>query len=135
MSKLLVLAGHSVTTNVLAVSLLVNAFVMMFAPPLWWRLVPGLDESGPINHHFVRDVGLAFLTASVGLLWSVRGGTWRVALLGALFICSHSVLHVLETAAGLHRDYIVLEIVTVHAPAWLALASALVQWSIDRVDK
>lgn len=135
MSAVLKIAGHPLTTNVLGVGLLLNALHMAFAPPLWWSLIPGIGETGPLNHHFVRDVGIAYGTAALGLLWSVRGGTWRVALLGAVFVCLHSVLHVVETLGGLHRGYLLQELVTVHLPAWLALGSAVVQWSLESRTK
>jgi hypothetical protein len=135
LSSLLRLCGHRVTVSVLGVGLLLNGLFMCIGPPLWWSLIPGIDESGPRNNHFVRDVGLAMSTAAVGLLWSVRGGTWRVALVGALFVCAHSALHVIETVAGLHRSYLLQEIATVHAPAWLAFGIALVQWSQETVKQ
>jgi hypothetical protein len=119
--------ADSRTTTVLAVVLLANALFMMFKPPLWWSLVPGITESGPLNHHFVRDVAIAFACTSIGLLWSLHGGTWRVALLGSLFVVLHSLLHVIETIGGLHRNVILEEIALVHLPAWLALTSALAQ--------
>jgi hypothetical protein len=52
------LLGHPWTTQALAFILGLNGLHMMFKPPLWWSLVPGVGESGPLNHHFVRDVGM-----------------------------------------------------------------------------
>ena len=29
----------------------------------------GCDETGPLNLHFIRDIGCAYLVAAAGLLW------------------------------------------------------------------
>lgn len=93
-------ANHRVTVNILCVALLVNAVFMAFTPPLWYALVPGVPETGPLNHHFVRDIGLAYFSAAVGLFRAQRGGGWKTAALGSLFVCLHSALHVVEMFMG-----------------------------------
>jgi hypothetical protein len=39
---------------------------MLFGPQSFYDLVPGVNETGPFNPHFVRDVGSAFLAACSG---------------------------------------------------------------------
>ncbi len=46
----------------MAVMSIGNALVMLAAPEAWYeKLVPGVPDSGPMNTHFERDIGLAFL--------------------------------------------------------------------------
>ena len=56
----------------------------------------------PFNVHFVRDVGAAYLTAGVALLWAAFHAEWRAPLVAtaALFNALHAFGHVRETLSG-----------------------------------
>ena len=44
---------------------LANGLWMLFAPAHWYQNLPaGVPDTGPLNVHFVRDIGAAFATAS-----------------------------------------------------------------------
>lgn len=104
-----------------------NGIFMFVQPATWYAAIPGVPDTGPLNDHFVRDIGLAYLVAGGALVWSEFGGTWRASLLGCLFIALHSALHVGETLEGHHRDVIVNELLAVHLPAVLSIFVAFAQ--------
>jgi hypothetical protein len=72
---------------------LVVAAMMLLAPQSFYGLVPGVNETGPFNPHFVRDVGAAFLVAGGGLWYARDVGRgrqrWLAPASGAApsFIC------------------------------------------------
>ena len=78
--------------------------MMLFDPRSFYDLVPGVNETGPFNPHFVRDVGSAFLVAGAGLLWFARDVRARpAALAGAAFLALHALVHVWDGLAGRER--------------------------------
>ena len=47
-----------------------NAAWMLLSPDSWFHRLPAaVADFGPYNVHFVRDVGIAYLSVGVGLLW------------------------------------------------------------------
>ncbi|MCW7540585.1 hypothetical protein OOT46_22430 [Aquabacterium sp. A7-Y] len=112
----------------LAAGLAANGLAMLLFPKAWYDSVPGVDSTGPLNFHFVRDIGCAYLVSAFGLAWRAwrprQGGP--AALAGALFLLLHAGVHIAETLLGicgwqaLWRD-----VPGVIVPALLALALAL----------
>lgn len=102
-----------------------NGVFMLAAPPLWYDSVPGLAHTGPFNAHFVSDIGVAYLVASLGLLaraWQPR--YWPAAVAGAAFMCGHAIIHVLDIAlerTGNAGVDVWLVIVPALLAAWAAL--------------
>ncbi len=48
---------------------LINGIAMFFAPSVWFfRMVPGVPETGPFNARLVADSGTFFIAVGVGLL-------------------------------------------------------------------
>ena len=45
---------------------LVNGIAMIVAPDVWYANTPGVSFTGPINIHFIRDIGLAFAASGAG---------------------------------------------------------------------
>lgn len=94
----------------------VNGLIMLFMPEFWYATVPDVDHTGPFNPHFVRDIGLGFITAAAGLGMAA----WRPALSAALwpaavFLGGHAGLHIVEmalhgisTMAGLRDGLIIV---------------------------
>lgn len=117
-------------TRMIAVALAIamggNGIWMFVDPSGWYASIPGVPDTGPLNVHFVKDIGLAYLTAGIGFGWSAFGGGWRASALATLFIALHALLHVGETMMGHHHDVILNELMAVHLPAvlgaWLAYA-------------
>lgn len=102
-----------------------NGAFMLAAPPLWYDSVPGLAHTGPFNPHFVSDIGVAYLVASVALLaraWRAR--YWPAAVAGAAFMSGHAVIHIFDIAlkrTGNAGVDVWLVIVPALLAAWAAL--------------
>jgi hypothetical protein len=74
-----------------------NGIFMLAAPALWYDSVPGLPHTGPFNPHFVADIGVAYIVASLALVaraW--RPVYWPAAAAGAAFMIGHALIHVLD---------------------------------------
>jgi hypothetical protein len=77
---------------------------MLAGPQSFYDFVPGVNETGPFNPHFVRDVGCAFLVAGAGLLWFARDARAQpAALAGAAFLSLHALMHAWDGLAGRER--------------------------------
>ena len=114
--------------RLLAALLAANAAYMLLDAAGWYQAVPGVVATGPFNHHFVGDIGLAFLAASVALLaGSLRPGRLAaMALPAAIFLAGHASLHLV--GYGLHAQSggtLGTDLFAIHLPAvltiWLAL--------------
>lgn len=102
-----------------------NGVFMLAAPPVWYDSVPGLAHTGPFNAHFVSDIGVAYLVASLALIaraWRPR--YWPAAVAGAAFMCGHAVIHVLDIVLE-RTGNVGVDVWLVIAPALLAAWSAL----------
>lgn len=77
---------------------LVNGVFMLAAPDQWYAMVPGVVQSGPMNHHFIADIGWAFFASGAGMLFAARAGAIAAAfaLAGATWPALHALVHVWE---------------------------------------
>lgn len=116
-----------ILTYILAALMAANGVYMFVDPPGWYAAVPGVPETGPLNIHFVRDIGIAYFTAGAALAWSAFSAGWRASALAALFLGGHALLHAGETIMGQHHNVILNELVAVHLPAVLAVVISLLQ--------
>ena len=113
----------------LGLLLAANGFLMLFDPAQWYAMVPGVPETGPLNAHFVRDIGAAYLVTGVAIAaLALDARAAPAALAGALFLTLHALVHAFDAMAGrLHADHVLTDLVTVFAPAaialWLVLSS------------
>ena len=86
--------------------------------------IPGVAETGPLNIHFFRDVGLAFVVSALALGAGAGLRDWRVALAGAGFPLLHGGLHLAESLHhGPHGG--AGELVATVLPGLIALAAVL----------
>ena len=94
-----------------------NGVVMIIAPEFWYQITPGASDTGPLNEHFVRDIGIAFVVAGIGLWLGVSqtvGASFVTAVIAMLFIAGHGLLHLVEMitmAAALEavlRDFVLV---------------------------
>ena len=113
---------------VLGLALAANGFLMLFYPGGWYAIVPGASETGPLNPHFVRDIGAAYLVSGVAIAWlAFDARAAPAALAGALFLTLHALVHVADAMVGRHADHVLAEFAGVYAPAgialWLVLSS------------
>jgi len=114
---------------VLGLALAANGFLMLLYPGGWYAIVPGVSETGLLNPHFVRDIGAAYLVTGAAIAaLALDARAAPAALAGALFLTLHALVHVSDAIAGrLHADHVLTDLVTVFAPAaialWLVLSS------------
>jgi hypothetical protein len=75
---------------------LLNGFTMLFAPEWWYAAVPGVSMTGPINHHFITDIGLAFIASGAGMMAGIQLGKTAaaLALAGATWPALHALFHI-----------------------------------------
>jgi uncharacterized protein YjeT (DUF2065 family) len=119
---------------VLGLLLAANGFLMLADPAQWYAMVPGVPETGPLNPHFVRDIGAAYVVTGVAIAWLARDvRAVPAALAGALFLTLHALVHVADAITGrLHTDHILSDLVTVFLPAAIALWLVLSSTPISR---
>lgn len=85
----------------LALILAANGLAMLAAPYFWYHTTPGVIGTGPLNLHFVRDIGAAYLVAAGGFAWLLRDKqAWRAAVAGSAFLALHALVHIGEMIAG-----------------------------------
>lgn len=117
-----------VLTSLLGFFLIANGLFMLVDPAVWYAHVPGVPETGPLNLHFVRDIGCAYVVAGTALIgYAFEERLRPAALAGALFLTLHAVVHIADAATGRgHSDQALVEVVTVFAPAVVALWLVLI---------
>lgn len=117
---------------VLGIGTLGNALWMLVGPMHWYTDLPAaVPDTGPFNPHFVRDIGCAFLTTGIALVWAAVSPHFRLPLgaVAALFLGAHAVLHVYDTATGaLDHTHWWLDLWGVYLPAVLAGGATFVLW-------
>jgi hypothetical protein len=96
---------------------------MLLDAPGWYQAIA--SDTGPLNVHFVRDVGAAYGAAGAALVWGAFAPAARGALaaVAAAFLAVHALTHLLETLEGIH-GVSALELFGVHLPALLTLVLA-----------
>lgn len=112
-----------------ALALLANALYMLADPLGWYGAVEGVPDTGPFNPHFVRDIGVSYLSIA---LMTAAGTLWLRAafpLLAAvtLYLGLHALLHLWDVAAGrLDVHHLVIDAPGVFLPA--IVAALLTYW-------
>jgi len=123
--------GWGVVFLVMGLGSIANGLWMLLEPGHWYEHLPAaVPDTGPLNAHFVRDIGCAFLTVGGALCAAWRRPEWRVPLVAvaAVFFGLHAALHVHDTTRGLvGHEHWWLDAPGVYAPA-LLLAWAV--WQI-----
>ncbi len=87
---------------------LVNGFIMVWEPQGWYQMLPTVQATGAFNPHFIRDIGLAYLTCGIvlGYAWHFPSGRWLAALAGALWLTLHGAFHVWELLTGIGAQHV-----------------------------
>ena len=83
---------------------LANGAWMLADPAGWYETFPAsVPDFGPLNEHFVRDIGCAFFLQGLVLAGAAFVPRWRVAAYGAVavFYVLHALVHVVDTLRGL----------------------------------
>lgn len=113
---------------VLGIPMAANGIWMLMDPVGWYATVPGPSNTGPLNLHFVRDIGAAYFTAggAIALAAFARAGAVPLVTTGGAFLGIHALVHGWERAAGIHHGAhdLAAELASVWLPPALVLAAA-----------
>ena len=109
---------------------IVTGIEMFFFPNAWFfRLVPGVPETGPFNAHLVCDSGTFFLAVGAGLAAAAFDPLRNAiaVVVGAIAGVMHSILHVYSHAAGLlSLDHMITEVFGIYLPALALVAISFI---------
>jgi hypothetical protein len=108
----------------LGFAMLVNAAWQLSAPEAWYWAIPGVPDRGAFNQHFVRDIGIVYALAGVGLVIGAMQPLQRFAYWWAptLWLTGHALFHVWEVLAGICGPAsLVQDFAGVTLPALIAL--------------
>lgn len=86
---------------------LANGLWMLVSPAHWYIHLPAnVPGSGPLNEHFVRDIGCIFALLGVALVVSVTRRSWRLPAMVAAtaYSAAHAFVHVYDSARGLFEE-------------------------------
>ena len=115
-----------------ALAAIVNGVRMLASPAGWWASIPGVEHTGALNPHLVRDFGVAYAVAGAVFAWcALHPARARLAHLAVTaFVGGHAAVHVAEIAAGqLPAEHWRIDFPTVIAPAlWLCLLALPPVW-------
>lgn len=99
---------------------LANGIEMFFVPGIWFfRLVPGVPETGPFNAHLVADSGTFYLGLAVGLVYAALDARRHAVAVAIAAVASvmHSALHIYSHEAGLlSYEHLFTEMVGIYVP-------------------
>jgi hypothetical protein len=109
-----------------------NGLWMLLAPEHWYANLPaGVPDTGPLNVHFVRDIGAAFTTAGVALCVAAPNARRRrgVVLAVTLFFALHALVHVVDLLTGrLDATHWLIDLPGVFLPVLLLGVLCLPRW-------
>jgi hypothetical protein len=114
---------------IFAAAALVNGVAMFFFPSAWFfKLVPGVPETGPFNAHLVADGGTFNLAIGAGLVFAARD-PYRHAVavvIAAIANIAHSILHIYSHLADLlSMQHFSTEIFGIYIPTLVLSVLAL----------
>ena len=119
----------TVVLGIFGLGNLLNGAWMLYDPPHWYATLPaGVPDFGPLNEHFVRDIGCIFALLGAGLVLAAFDPRWRVPATAAAagFSILHAFVHVIDTMRGLvGPEHWSIDIPGVYAPAFILTIIAL----------
>ncbi len=96
--------GWAIVLAFFAAGNLSNAVWMLASPSHWYENLPAnVPGTGPLNEHFVRDIGAIYLLIGLALAAAVVRRSLRLPamLLASAFYGLHALVHVYDSARGL----------------------------------
>src|SRR5262249_21398963 len=83
---------------------LANGVWMLADPRSWYaRLPAGVPDFGPLNEHFVRDLGSVFLIVGAALMGAALSRLMRLRgiIFASVLVGRHALVHVSDRGGGL----------------------------------
>ena len=117
--------GWTWVLGLFAIGNLANGVWMLADAAGWYVGLPAaVPDFGPLNEHFVRDIGGAFVMMGSGLLWAafVPSVRFPVVALVTVFHLAHAVVHIQDTVTGAVGPEHWLIDLPVYVPAVLLVA-------------
>lgn len=97
-----------------------NGLWMLIDPKHWYLNLPGrVPDFGPLNEHFARDLGCAFILIGFVALKAAFDAPFRknAFLIIQLWLCSHAFVHLFDTFRGLvSMEHLYMDIPLCYAP-------------------
>lgn len=118
---------------VLVLCLLINGTFMLVWSAEWYQFVPGANDTGPYNGHFIKDIGFIFILCGVGLSWrlidTVRGKS--AAIMAAAFLVMDAGYHFYETLVADHHGAVLIsDVIGVYVIGIISIFVALIDIKI-----
>jgi hypothetical protein len=88
--------GVKIGLAVIGLLNVLSGLFMLVLPVDWFHQVIGEHVAmGPMDTHFIRDIGFAFLASGVGMGWGLRRGAaaGAFALAGSVWPMLHALFH------------------------------------------
>lgn len=108
---------------IIGAALAANGLFMLADPAAWYAAVPGVALTGPLNSHFVRDIGGAYVVAGASLAaFAITARARTAARAAGAFLTLHALVHLWDAASGrksLH--HVVNDLPAVFLPPVIAL--------------
>jgi hypothetical protein len=119
----------TIVLGLFALGNLANGIWMLADPVHWYHTLPaGVPDFGPLNEHFVRDIGAAFAVLGGVLGVAAVVPSWRIpaSITVAGFAVLHALVHVLDTLRGLvGPEHWSIDLPGVYLPALILTGIAL----------
>lgn len=113
-----------------------NGAWMLLSPEEWYRVFPGaIADTGPLNPHFIRDLGGWYLAGGLLLLFAFAnplrfGGVTLVVVLVAFGV--HAGIHVFDIASGrLPAAHWIIDAPLVFAPVFVIGILLWLWWNLQ----
>jgi hypothetical protein len=106
-----------------------SALWMLLFPFSWYTDFPAaVHHTGPFNPHFVRDIGVVYLTVAIGFAWcALRPDRSLPVHLGiTIFLTGHALIHLFEILTGqLPASHWLIDTPLVFLPAVIMIVLAV----------
>ncbi len=123
----------TIVLGLFALGNLANALWMLADPVHWYQNLPaGVPDFGPLNEHFVRDIGCIYFLMGAVLAAGALLVRWRLAACAVttLFYVLHAAVHVIDTRRGLvGPEHWWIDVPGVYLPAVILVG---VTWMVAR---
>jgi hypothetical protein len=111
--------------GIFGVGTLANGLWMLISPFTWYTQLPAaVPDTGPINIHFVHDIGVMFSIAGAGAMWCAKNleRCAPVHVLVTGLVAGHALVHFAEILAGkLPPSHWLIDLPLVFVPALILL--------------